>query len=100
MSRNSTGIIRALAANKLSESLADELKARGMIGDTVYGHATNHGPDITEYTRVKHIVNAMLTSTKSNSQRYYDFITVLQLDGIHQDAEAALTLLPTGRYMH
>ena len=96
MSKNSTGIIRALATNKLSEALADELKAQGMIGDTVYEHATNRGPDVTEYTRMKHLITAILTSTKSNPQRYHDFIAVLQLDGIREDAEAALALLPTG----
>ena len=96
MSKKFAGITRALAANKLSESLADELKAHGMIGETVYAHATNHGPDVTEYTRMKHLITAILTSTKSNPQRYYDFITVLQMDGIREDAEAALALLPTG----
>ena len=74
MSKNSTGIIRALATNKLSEALADELEAQGMIGDTVYAHATNRGPDVTEYTRMKHLIAAILTSTKSNPQRYHDFI--------------------------
>ena len=67
-----------------------------MIGDTVYAHATNRGPDITEYTRMKHLTTAILTSTESNPQRYYDFITVLRMDGIRADAEAALALLPTG----
>ena len=98
MSKNSAGIIRALAANKLSDSIADELIARKMIGNAVHASATNRGPDITEYTRIKHLITALLTSTESNPQRYHDFIAVLQLDGIRADAEAALALLPTGMY--
>ena len=98
MSENSTGIIRALAANKLSEVLADELKARKMIGHAVYACATNRGPDSTEYTRMKHLITALMTSTESNPQCYYDFITILQLDGICEHAEAALKLLSTGMH--
>ena len=98
MSKNSAGIIRALAANKLSDSIADELKARKMIGNAVHASATNRGPDITEYTRMKHLITALLTSTESNPQRYHDFVTVLQSDGIREDAEAALALLPIGMY--
>ena len=100
MSNNSADITRALAANKLSERLAGQLRAQGMIGETVYAHATNHGPDVIEYTRVNHLTTAILTSTKSNPQCYYDFITVLQMDGIREDAETALSLLPTGISMY
>ena len=96
ISENSAAIIQALAANRLSETIADQLKARKMIGNAVYADGTNRGPDITEYTRIKHLITALLTSTKSNPQRYHNFITVLQLDGIREDAEAALALLPTG----
>ena len=96
VSKNCTGIIRALAANKLSESIADELKAPKMIGNAVHAHATYCGLDITEYTRVKHLITALHTTTESNPQHYHDFIAVLQLDGIREDAEAALVLLPTG----
>ena len=69
-----------------------------MIGNVVYASATNYGPDITEYTRMKHLISALLISIKSNPQHYHDFITVLQLDGIREDAKAALALLQTGMH--
>ena len=94
MSKKSSAIIRALAANCLANPLADELKSRRMIGATVYQQATNYGPNITEYTRVQHLIISMLSKIEYNPQRYHDFIEVLQLDGICEDAEAALSLLP------
>ena len=72
------------------------MKARKLIGTAVHAQATNYGPNITEYTRVQHLITALEMKVKINSQRYYDFIKVLQLDGICEDAEAALVLLPTG----
>lgn len=88
-------IIKALADNKLTEHLADLLKARQMIGDVVYARATTtHGPNVTEYTRMKSLVTAIQTSTGANPQRYHDFIEVLTSDGIRPDAEAALAYLP------
>ena len=97
MSENSAAIIRALAANSLANILAEELKSRKLIGETVYAKATSSGPDITEYWRVRQIVTAMLNKIEHIPQRYYDFIDVLRLDGICADAEAALALLPTGK---
>ena len=96
LSRNSTAIARALAANKLAKLLADELRARRMIGDTVHGLATNYGPMITEYMRVKHLIDTMETKVELNQQHYYDFIKILKSDSLRVDAEAALALLPQG----
>ena len=99
MTRNSAAVIRALAANGLASILAEELKSRKLIGAAVYAKATSSGPDITEYSRVKHIVNAMLNKIECIPQCYHDFIAVLQLDGICEDADAALALLTTGMVM-
>ena len=97
LSRNSAQIIQALANNRLAERLADLLKARGVIGDAVYANATNYGPNVTEYSRVKHLITAVQTSTRAMPQRYHDFIEVLQSDSIRPDAEAALVYLPTSK---
>ena len=97
MSENSSAIIAALAKNFLANTLADELRSRQLIGASVQEIATNYGPGITEYWRVKQIITAMLGKIELNPQRYYDFINVLQLDRIRVDAEAALALLPTGK---
>ena len=72
------------------------MKSRKLIGTSVHGRATNYGPNITEYTRVQSLITALEMKVKINSQHYYEFIKVLQLDGICEDAEAALVLLPTG----
>ena len=98
MYRNFGTIISALAANSLANTLAGELKSRKLIGAAVYARATNHGPGITEYRRVKQIITAMLSKIEHNSQRYYDFIDVLKLDRLCADAEAALKHLPTGNF--
>ena len=95
LSKNSDKIIQALAANGLSERLASSFKAQGMIGDAVYANATNYGPGITEFTRVKCLIIAVQTSTRATPQRYHDLIKVLQARAIRADAEAALKLLPT-----
>ena len=96
LSRNSTAIARALAKNNLAKLLADEMSDRGMIGETVHGLATERGPEITEYMRVKHLIDAMETKVELNQQHYYDFIKVLKSDSLRADAEAALALLPQG----
>ena len=98
LSNNSPAIITALADNSLANILADELRSRKLIGTAVHAKATSYGPDITEYWRVKQIITAMLSKIEHNPQRYHDFIYVLQLDGICEDAEAALALLPTGNF--
>ena len=96
LSRDSTAIARALAKNNLARLLADELRSRRMIGETVHGLATNYGPRITEYMRVKHLIDAMETKVELNQQYYYDFIKILKSDSLRTDAEAALALLPRG----
>ena len=88
-------IIEALAANRLAERLADLLKAQGMIGDAVYANATNYGPHVTDYTRMKSLITAIQTSTRDIPERYHDFIKILQSKGIRADAEAALIHLPS-----
>ena len=62
----------------------------------MFEQATNYAPDVTEYTRVEHLVTAVLTKTKCNPQCYHDFIKVLELDSIRPDTEAACSLLPKG----
>ena len=96
--KNFPTVIRALAANSLANSLADELRSRNLIGDAVHAKATSYGPDITEEWRVKQLIIAILSKIEYKSQRYHDFIEVLRLDGIREDAEAALTLLPTSMH--
>ena len=96
MSRGSADIISALAANNLSSTLATKLRACKMIGNSVHAQATNAGQGITEEMRVKCLIFPLLDKVKRNPQRYYDFIKVLRSDGICEDAETALALLPTG----
>ena len=67
-----------------------------MIGENVHGLATNYGPRITEYMRVKHLIDAMETKVELNQQHYYDFIKIVKSDGLRADVEAALALLPQG----
>ena len=93
--RKSDEIIRALSANGLTERLAGLLKGQKMIGEAVYERATNYAPNVTEYTRMKHLITAVQTSTRATPQRYHDFIKVLKSHSIRADAEAALVLLPT-----
>ena len=99
LSRKSADVATALAANKLAGILAGHLKARGIIGQPVFEQATNYAVGVTEYTRVEHLVTAVLTKTKYNPQCYHDFIQVLELDGIRPDTEAACSLLPAGIIM-
>ena len=61
----------------------------------MHAKATNRGPGITEFSRMKHLITAVQISTRATPQRYHDFIKVLQSDGVRADAEAALKLLPT-----
>ena len=96
LSRKSADVATTLAANRLAERLASQLKAKEIIGQHVFEQATNYAPDVTEYTRVEHLVTAVLTKTKCNPQCYHDFIKVLELDSIHPDTEAACSLLPKG----
>ena len=96
MFKNSAAVTRALTAKGLAIRLADELRSRRLIGAAVHDKATNYGPNITEYERVRHLISALLSDIEHNSQRYHDFIEVLHLDGIYADAESALALLPTG----
>ena len=99
LSSKSADVAMALAANKLSGILASYLKARGIIGQPVFEQATNYALGVTEYTRVEHLVTAVLTKTKYNPQCYHDFIQILKLDCICPDTEAACTLLPKGIIM-
>ena len=62
----------------------------------MFDQATNYAMGVTEYTRVQHLVTAVLTRTKYNPQCYHDFIDVLNLDDIRPDTEAARSLLPAG----
>ena len=96
--KNSAGIITPLAKSRLSSILSNHLRARGIIGQDVFDQATSRGPDVTEYARVKHLIDALLSKINLNSQYYHHFIEILQSDCIHQDARAALALLPTGIY--
>ena len=95
MFNSSPAVIAALSDNKLAQILAEELKSRKLIGAAVHAEATNYGPCITEYSRVKQIITAMLSKIEHTPQRYYDFIDVLKSDRLCVDAEAALALLPT-----
>ena len=96
MLKASADVIRALADNRLSNTLAYHLKARSIIGPAVYEQATNFAPNTTETMRVGHLIKPLLSKVSKNPQRYHDFIQILQLDGIRQDAEAALKYLPAG----
>ena len=98
MWRTSAEVIRALADNNLSFNLAIRLKAQNIIGPAVYEQATNHAPQTTESMRVGHLMRALLSKVKEDPQYYHDFVKILQMEGIRQDAEAALQLLSTGRY--
>ena len=98
--RKSADIIAALAANKLSGRLASYMIAKRIIGQPVFDQATNYAPNVTEFTRVQHLVTAVLTKTQCNPQCYHDFIKVLELDGICPDTEAARSKLPTGSNYH
>ena len=89
----------ALAANRLSGVLAGHLKACGIIGQPVFEQATNYAVCVTEYARVEHLVTAVLTKTKCNTQCYHNFIKVLNFDGIRPDTEAARSLLSAGIVM-
>ena len=100
LSRKSADVATALAANRLARILAGHLKAREIIGQTVYDQATNYAVGVTEYARVQHLVTAVLTKTKYNPQCYHDFIQILKLDGIRPDTEAACSLLPKGITWH
>ena len=94
--RASADVIRALADNcGLCNTLANHLKANSIIGSAVYEYATN-AIGTTESHRVGHLITALLSKVKEDPKRYYDFIQILQLNGICQDAEAALRHLPTG----
>ena len=96
MSRNTSAIIKALVTNSLTDTLAGELRARKVIGVAVHAQATSYGPNITSNMRAERLITAMLSKIEFNPQRYHDFIEVLHLDGIKEDAEAALALLPNG----
>ena len=101
MFRASADVIRALADNRgLCNILAYHLKAQNIIGQAVFEQTTNYAPNTTESMRVGHLITALLNKVSNNPQRYHDFIQILQLDGIRQDAEAALKLLPTGSLLH
>ena len=99
MSSTSADVTRALADNNLSNTLAMQLKARNIIGAAVYEQATNHAPNTTEFMRVEHLMRALLSKVQQEPQHYYNFIKILQMDGIRQDAEAALKRLSTGSCM-
>ena len=85
VSKNCTGIIQALAANKLSEFIADELKAQKMIGNAVHAHATYCGLDITEYTRVKHLIlhyilpQSLTHSITMTSSQFFNWMAFVKM---------------------
>ena len=96
MSTHAPALVEILCKKKLSRRLADELKSRKMIGETVYAAAIKTGSGITQQRKVSSLITAIQSKLHSNPKCYYEFIEVLQSEGIREHAQEALTLLSTG----
>ena len=91
---NSDKVISALADNNLANKLANTMKARKLIGRAVFEEATNAGPRVTESMRVRALITALLSKIELKTERYGQFLDILESDDFEADAEAATALLP------
>ena len=71
-------LITQLAAALCSGTLAQKLRAKKLITSDLYDSATNAGQGITEKTRIRPIIQYVMTQTKENREIFHKFLTVLR----------------------
>ena len=76
--KSSDSLVPQLAAAKCAGTLANKLRAKELIVDSVYNAATSYGPGITEPSQIQAIIDAMLPKVERNSENYYIFLRILQ----------------------
>ena len=75
--KTSDSLVPQLAAAKCAGTLANKLRAKELIPDSVYNAATSYGPGITEPSQIRAIIDAMLPKVERNSENYYIFLRIL-----------------------
>ena len=76
-------IIEQLADAQCSGVLADKLRRSKLITKHVYELGTNVGPGVVESTRIRHMINAVLSKVQYNPHNYLTFIDILnEIEGL------------------
>ena len=76
-------IINQLASAKCSGVLADKLHSTHFITDATYEEALNVGPGVVETSRIRTVIDAVLTKVEMDADNYYIFLAaLLELGGL------------------